>query len=409
MAPLLYEGIFFAFHRRLFADETYRSRYDKARADWLEVAALNAIRGVLPDAEWGWSLKYGPKRERTEVDGLVLYDGRLILVECKWKSPTLAALRGDMGAIASDFSQAILSPLSQAKRARDYILERDEAEFIEETTGRRIVIRREDVSETFLVTVVGSGAWSHIAANLAEFAPARSLGDGELPWALSLQDLRAVTHSLELPSQVFDYLRRRREIQRDGRFHFHDEWDLLGVYLHGALDPLYPKFQEAAEKGVQRITLDGFDDDLQDYYYSLSSSMAPREKPRRNIPARIHEILLRAERSARPGRTVAICSVLTWPDEELQELDRALDVLRGKTVLDGKAHAVVANHPWRPHAVALACGRQNRRAIRETLMSAVNSARTHAGAIECVGIEWDLASSEGPVLAFFGSEQKGRN
>ena len=35
----------------------------------------------------------------------------------------------------------------------------------------------------------------------------------------------------------------------------------------------------------------------------------------------------------------------------------------------------------------------------------MTSARTHAGAIECVGIEWDLASSEGPVLAFFGSER----
>jgi hypothetical protein len=160
---------------------------------------------------------------------------------------------------------------------------------------------------------------------------------------------------------------------------------------------------------VKRITLDGFDSELQDYYYSLSSSMASREKPRRKIPARIHEILLRAERSARPGRTAAICSVLTWPDEELQELDNALDVLRGKTVLDGKAHAVLANHPWRPHAVAVACGRENRRAILETLRSAVNSARTQTGAIEGVGIEWDLASPEGPVLTFFGSEQKGGN
>jgi hypothetical protein len=68
------------------------------------------------------------------------------------------ALRGDMSAIAADFRQAILSPLSQAKRARDYILERDEAEFVEETTGRRMVIRRQDVSEIFLVTLVGSGA-----------------------------------------------------------------------------------------------------------------------------------------------------------------------------------------------------------------------------------------------------------
>ena len=143
-----------------------------------------------------------------------------------------------------------------------------------------------------------------------------------------------MTHSLELPSQLFDYLRRRREIQRDGRFHFHDEWDLLGVYLHGALDPLHPKFQEASEKGVNGITLDGFDSELQDYYYSLSSSMAPHEKPRRKIPARIHEILLRAERSARPGRTAAICSNAAWPDEGCRNSTN--DVLRGRTVLTAR-------------------------------------------------------------------------
>ena len=40
-------------------------------------------------------------------------------------------------------------------------------EFIEKTGGRRIEVRRADVTEVFLVTLVGSGAWALIAANLA--------------------------------------------------------------------------------------------------------------------------------------------------------------------------------------------------------------------------------------------------
>jgi hypothetical protein len=404
VAPLLYEGIFYAFHRRLYADAQYRARYDRARAGWLEAAALGTLRDLLPNSEWGWSLEYGPKKERAELDGLVLYDGKLILIECKWKSPTLAALRGDIRALAEDFKQAILVPMSQAKRAADFIVRCGEAEFIEKATGRRIVVRMDQVSEVFVVAVVGSGAWSPIAANLREFAPKGSLSDGEHPWALSLNDLRAVTHVLELPSQLFDYLRRRRDIQSDGRFHLHDEWDFLGVYLAGALDPLYPKFREANEKGVQRIALDGFDGELQDYYYSLSASMEARDKPRRAIPKKIREMLSNAEQSGKPGRTDAICSVLAFPDEALAEIDQTLEHLRRKTIIDGKAHAAATVHPWRPIGLALATGYGDRDAILKTLRTAAVSAHQEAGAIECAGVEWDLASADGPLLTFFGNE-----
>ena len=41
--------------------------------------------------------------------------------------------------------------------------------------------------------------------------PLGRFADGEYPWALSVNDLRTVAESLELPSQLFDYLRRRYE------------------------------------------------------------------------------------------------------------------------------------------------------------------------------------------------------
>ena len=315
-------------------------------------------------------------------------------------------MEGDVKAALDDVDKAILAPLSQAKRAREYFWSPDR-EFVEKATGRLISVESKNVSEVFLVTLVGSGAWAQVAANLPELAPMGFFADGEYPWALSISDLRVVTHCLELPSQLFHYLRMRYEVQRDGRFRLHDEWDFLGVYLFGALDPQHPKFADA--KDANGILLDAFDSELQDYYYSLSANVPLADKPRRKIPKRIFSILTEAERSGHRGITDAICAVLKWPDDELTELDGALGELRRKTVFDGKAHAVAAKHPWKPTAIAMACGYKDKRAIRETLMSAVNSARRDAAAAECVGFEWDLGAADGPTLIFWGAESPDGN
>lgn len=397
---LLFEAILYAFHRRLFGSASYRPTYDDARAKWLERSSMEAFRRLIPSPDAsGWGLEYGPKKTRFDLDGLVLHDNKLLLFECKWKSPTLVALRGDVDAVLADVGRAIVEPLRQAKRARDYIRQRDATEFIERSSGRRIVVRSADVTEVFLVTLVGSGAWAQIAANLRTFAPLGLFSDGEFPWALSLSDLRVVSACLEMPSQLFDYLRRRDRMQRDGRFYLHDEWDYLGVYLSGALDPDDPRFP----RDVNRIALDGFDGDIQAFHHALSVSQAPAvEKPRRKIPKNVLDLLSAADRMSTVGRSDAICTVLGWSDDGLAELSKSLTEVRRKAVWDGRAHAVGARHPWKRSGVTLACGHRDRRAIQQTLLSAIQSQRGSAGPEEWAGFGVDIAAPDDVFVVYFG-------
>lgn len=393
---LLFEAIYYAFHTRLFADQAYRPTYDRTRATWLERSAVEAFGKMLPNAEAGWGLAYGPKKKRLDLDGLIKYDNKLILIECKWKSPTLVALSGDVVAALKDVDEAILQALAQAKRARDWIQQHESAEFVENSSGRRIVVRRADVTEVFLVTLVGSGAWALIAANLVRLGPLGLFADREYPWALPLNDLRVVAECLELPSELFDFLRRRYEAQRDPKFQFHDEWDLLGVYLAGALDVNDPQFEEP-----HRVVLDGFDNEIQDYYYSLSNPLVAVEKPRRPLPANIRELLVAAERAHVPEKTDAICVVLSWPNRGLEELGKSLEEARKKALWDGRAHAVAVAHPWRSSGVSFACGYQNRWAIQEVLSRACESQIEKTGATEWVGFGIDLAAPWDPVVVYY--------
>ena len=283
---LVLQSLVHAFHTALYADAVYRPRYDEARAQWLERSAVEAFREMLPNADSGWSLKYGPKKRRLELDGLIRYANKLILIECKWKSQTLLARAGDVVAVLKDVDKAILEPLRQAKRAREYISRHGSVTFEETRTGGSIVVDKNEVAEVFLVTLVGSEAWSQVAANLVRLAPLGFFADGEYPWALSLNDLRVVADCLELPSQLFDYLRRRDEVQRDPRFRLHDEWDVLGAYLNGALDASDPRF-----KDLNYVAFQGFDDDIQGYYYRRDVRREPGERPRRELPVNIRELL----------------------------------------------------------------------------------------------------------------------
>lgn len=397
LAPgTLLEGLFYAFHAKLFGDTLYRPRYDESRAAIIEAAAVDAFRRLLPRAQSGWRLKYGPRKQRKELDGLLWHDGKLILIECKWKNLQLVSRAGHVDGVLADVDKAILQPLAQAKRARDYIKDVGDAEFEEEGSGRRIQIRSAEVSEVFLVTIVGSGAWAQIAANLPRLAPLGLFRDGEYPWALSISDLRVVSECLEgLPPLLFDYLRRRARFQSDERFRLYDEWDFLGVYTAGALDVDDPNFPKDADL----ISLDGFDSGLQDYYGTLGANRAANaSRPKRRIPDGLWRLLVDAEKASSSGAVDAICLILGLSDAELSELDAALAKLAKKTLGDGRAHAVATRPPSRPVGIALACGYQDQLALQTLLSRAIQAHQLDKGVEEWVGLGLDLASPSTPIL-----------
>jgi hypothetical protein len=395
--PRLFEAIFYAFHTRLFADKKYRGTYDNARAAWLESSAVKALRNLLPTAESGCGLYYGPRKERLELDGLLIYDNKAILIECKSKSPTLAALAGDVPAILDDLEKAILQPFEQAKRARDFIRSTKVAEFEEKATGRTITIRSDEISEIYLLALVGSGAWASIAANLPSLTPLGLFPDAVYPWALSLADLRVVTECLDLPSQLFDYLHRRHSIQQDGRFVLHDEWDFLGVYLAGHLYPDNPSFAQASD--ADSITLDGFDDELQGYYFAKSTGQAvvpPR--PRRAIPPRLLSLLREIEQASDPGRSDMITAILGWPNSGLNAIEEKLVGIWRKAVWDGKPHAVTVYESDGSLGIALAYATRDRESLIQFLDRAIAASGDQSGISTWIGIGCNLGTADPPFV-----------
>lgn len=232
--PLLWEAVLNGPHFALIRDSGYRAQYDDERAAWLEQQANSAFARLCPKADVGWSVTYGPKATRCELDGIVVYGRKVVLLECKWKTLTVSARQGAADALTRDITQSIKASFDQARRARDYIRASTGDVVFTDPNGAVITVDSRNVNEIVLLSVLGRGALSTIAANPLEIKALGFFGDGELPWALSLFDLLAVCRTMEFGAQFFDYARRRAAVVSDGRFNLHDEWDLVEFYFAGA-------------------------------------------------------------------------------------------------------------------------------------------------------------------------------
>ena len=309
---MLLEAILNAPHYALIGDPHYRPKYDDARAAWLEQQATEAFRRLWPDAQIGWSLKYGPKGRRSELDGLVLRGNKVILIECKWKSLTLVARRGDSDALRRDITESILKAFDQGRRARDYIRGTANPEF---TASDGTVLRFDSqaINEIVILSVLGRGALSIVAANPLEATALGLFSDGELPWALSIFDLLAVCRTMEFGGQFFDYARRRAAVIADGRFNLHDEWDLLEFYFAGALDIKDPDF---ADKHM--VTFTGSGRELE--HLVLDPSATVPESLRRRIHPKLRKLLKHLDGLPDAQATDAVVFLLGLSDRQLQQM-----------------------------------------------------------------------------------------
>jgi hypothetical protein len=348
--PLLWDAVLNGPHYRLMADTDYEPTYSTARGEWLEQQVIGALSRVWPRAQVGWSLEYGPKKARKQLDGLVLFDRKLLLIECKSKTLTLSARQGNAEALRTDIQKAIGDSFVQAKRARDFVQQSVTPVRFDARDGSCIEVDRAQVDEVFLVSAFGRGALSILAANIADVGAATGLfAQGDYPWALSLVDVLGVCRTMEYEAQLVDYLRRRISVVKSGRFNVHDEWDLLELYFIGGLDVSDPEFAK-----FDRVGFTSSSDEILERLV-LTPTMAVPKELRRKIPDRVRSVLSALQLSEWEYRTEAAAFILGWSDRQLHDFEQIWTKLERQTSADGRQHDATAHMSQLEGGFTLVC------------------------------------------------------
>ncbi|GLW56814.1 hypothetical protein [Kitasatospora phosalacinea] len=343
--------------------------YSKHRGRYLEEEAARLLTVHFPGAEAYSGFEYFvPDPEArvvqqepsqytkcVEADALVVVDDVALIIEAKAVALTPAARAGHGQRLRRDLSRIVTDAAEQAQRLRERI--RSDA-------GLRLRdgmwIDLGHVRETHTVAVSLEDL-SGITTVTAELVRAGLLPPGDLPWTVSLHDLRVISELVARPAELLLYLRRRTGVETTLKFVAVDELDLFLQFYSSGLwvepDPdavaaalpglgsatTASRRRRSSEHGEVIVSLTGPLDDW--YAYQLGDSPVPAPKPAMVGDADLVAFVDAIAETAAPGWLAAGAVLLGGSAKGQGQFTAAMRKVCTMTANDG-----------RPHTIAHVCG-----------------------------------------------------
>lgn len=281
-------------------------RYAKHRGDYLEKAALDLLVPHFPTAAVRQGFEYfvpNPDARAPELiptdftklvegDGLLLVDDVALILEAKAGALTDPSRAGDARRLARDLRKIVTDAADQAHRLRARIRSDGGLRLRDNSWLDLSHIREIHTIAVSLEDLSG------IATLTSDLVRAGVLTGAELPWTVSLHDLRIISELVERPAELLLYLRRRTEPDVTRRFHAIDELDFFlefhanGLYVEPDPDRVaaeVPQFGEPTVASRRRFKqqplamLTSRTDQLDAWYFhQLGIRKTPAPKPRFN-------------------------------------------------------------------------------------------------------------------------------
>ena len=232
-----------------------RARHWMSRqASAAEASALQYIEKLLPGASVYPSVHYVLDGKSYETDGIVIFDGHLMVVEVKGGSHPSPSPILDFEDHVRFVRKRLEEPVAQASRVH-LALDRCGSVELRNTdamdTEPIAVIRETDVDEVSLVAVT--------LEPMTEFASQIEHLDGigigiDLPraWVVSLDDLRLCNAIFDNPLIFMHYLHHRLRGGAYRQLMTNDELDHLGLYVE------HNMYREYAEDAVEEVNASMF-------------------------------------------------------------------------------------------------------------------------------------------------------
>jgi len=221
-------------------DVSFWERYQKHRSELLVRTALKYFRKLLPRAQVHEHLTYqvldSGGEKNAELDGLVLFDSYGFLVEAKAGVISPAARRGAPAGMIEDLKALVAEPHMQALRAREY-LNSSEFPTIAKADGSLLILDKNQVAQWFLVTLTLDDL-TIFTRTLWELREVGVFEIIDLPWAVSLADLRIISEAIIVPAQFVHCLKWRLNLNQQEAIAAQSEIDWLGYYFAEGPKPL---------------------------------------------------------------------------------------------------------------------------------------------------------------------------
>lgn len=286
------------------------------------------LQELLPGATAFRSLHYpwkgsdSPKQEWCELDGLVVYDDMLLVVEVKGGAFTWTPPQTDFPAYLKSIETLLKKPATQASRFLQY-LRSDQTVALYDNNHRQVdslTLGRFRVVIPLCVTLDALTTAAYQIRNLK----AVGISVPEPVCVMAVDDLRVYRDILSTPLFFGHFLQMRFEAECDPLVHVKDELDHLGLYLAYLNYPRHAG-RMADNLGTEIGHWDGYRKALDHYYYDFCCDPEKATPPKPSVDARLAEIVECLDREALPGRCRCASLLLDMPWERPGDFTEAFD------------------------------------------------------------------------------------
>ena len=314
----------------------FSGQYQREKAKWLQQKIVHCLSRIFPSQYIYQNLIYpDPDKcygSKTELDIAVHWGPFLILLEAKAKQFRLESQLGDFARLRSDIKANVEDAFNQAKRAAEYINKTDKPEFLEPSTGRRLIISKDNINRMYLVTVS-----QHLLAGLAtRLSMFKNLGlfrSDEYPLSISIADLETVTTFCDGPDVLLHYIEKRLAIQKESLEIRADELDFFGAYLQTRLQP--PRLWDREGEKPTGVWLHGFSSQFDDWVAYKRGDLNTPPSIELEIPIEIKEILGELRKRGDYASRWISFALLNMSDSMLDQIAKNLSALRTATLTPG--------------------------------------------------------------------------
>jgi hypothetical protein len=344
---LLKEVLYSTFFFDLMNDRSYKGTFENGRGRVLEALTATFLKRAFPGSAVLLNPSYPNGEEFADV--CVLFDNKIIIVQCKSKGLTLGAHTGDdRAALKRDLEKAIGNAAAQGCKGRRF-LESDSSPHLL-IDGKKTPIDMSQVNEVSLMAITYMPLHM-FATRLREVEDDLGLAPHEFPvWALPIVDLDIVTEICNSPAKFLHYMRRRMMLETGEKQIRGDEADLLAFYLDQGL---WLKGGEIDEANL--IGLAGYSTAIDEFVFHKYERGLDTPTPTVQRPSGFDRIVTDIESLATTKRTDCALSLLDLSWEASQDLvgliQRSKDrcVSRRETIPSSMGHD---DPPWGMSIVA---------------------------------------------------------
>lgn len=223
VAEALYESPFYW----MMEDKLYRAIAAMHRGEFTEAFAVGRLRKVFGDARVHHSVRLVRKKGELagEIDALVVYGNRLIVVQIKSKRLTQEARKGNDKKLQDDFAKAIQDAYDQGQSCAELILEGQCDLTLAD--GQALALPAA-TKEIFLFTVVADH-YPALSFQAGQFLKRREHPNVRPPFMMDVFLLDAMTEMLESPLRFLTYVALR--VRHADRLVINHELTALGYHL----------------------------------------------------------------------------------------------------------------------------------------------------------------------------------